>query len=144
MASEAVEWRWRPSGELRALLRPYLDLESAGPDGFERWLTAVVPLLPHPRDPGAPPHLTDESLSAHLLEVARSLADLESARARDHWAAAQYFRDNVLLLRRVKALEAVLKTAQRTGRVPNLRLPDDEPGPDERRYLPPSPAEGTR
>jgi hypothetical protein len=124
------------SPRLRAALRAHLDLDRVGLEGLGAWLESVLPLLPRPgsedRDPPERGRAPDR-----VRELSQALADCSRLRARDHFLASLYYRDNVLLSRRVKALEAVLRTAQKTGRVPNWNLPRAPRIEDDRHYLPP-------
>ncbi len=120
--------------EVRELLQRWIDVDEISEAEFWRWLGAVLPLLPR-RD--------TTNLSAatpprdRLRELATDLVECASDRARLSVACDQYFRDNQLLARRVKALEAILRTANRAGRP--TESPDDERASRAaERYLPPS------
>ncbi len=124
---------WTPSDRLTDALRPYLDLERAGPKGLESWLLSVLPVLP---ELTKRPRPSDEGdLSRRVLELARELSECELRSSRDHFQAAEYFVDNTWLARRVRVLEAVIRTSQRSGKVPNTPVPPPASDPTER-YLP--------
>ncbi len=126
---------WSPSPELREALKPFLDLDRVGIRGFETWILAILPSLPRPTASEEAAPWAIESAETRVLQLARALTDCEGQRSRDHFQAAEYFVDNTRLARRVKALEAEIRTAQRTGRVPNLVVEEgDVARPD--RYLP--------
>ncbi len=102
--------------ELRRRLRPWLDIDSVGPEGFWIWLRAVLPLLPR-RDAGGL-RLSRRSLpgTPHPLEAEVA----ESARERTRLAVLceRYARDNDRLTRRLQAAESALRTlelAEATG-----------------------------
>jgi hypothetical protein len=91
--------------ELRVRLGAWIDLEEVGDQGLWSWLATVLPLLPAPRarPPDTPPADRVRALAADLIDCAGD-------RARLTIACEHYVRDNQLLARRVKALEAVLRT----------------------------------
>lgn len=126
---------WSPSPELLEALKPFLDMNRVGTRGLEIWLLAILPSLPRPTaSEGAAPWVV-EAPETRVFQLARALADCDTQRSRDHFLAAEYFVDNTRLARRVKALEAEIRTAQKTGRVSNLVVEDADPArPD--RYLP--------
>lgn len=118
---------WGPPRSTVERLAPWVDLDRIGPTEFYRWLEAVAPLLPRPDR--APPPAQD--LEGRVAELAHALVESAQAEARAHFQASEYFRDNVLLARRTRALEAMVRTA-------GLPLPpgsrDGEAAAD--RYLP--------
>ncbi len=119
---------------LQAELRPWIDVGAVGEDGFRVWLRSVLPLLP--RAGMAPSARLPESPEERLLEVATALATCAGDRARAHFQAAEYFRENQLLARRVKALEAIVQTAE-AARPGSPDLPSDpESARAAERYLP--------
>ncbi len=113
-------------GSLKEALRPWIDLDEVGLEGLLSWLESVVPLLP----------TSSRSGSERTRELARALAACGQDRARLNVAAAQYFRDNQALARRVKALESML--AQRGAPRDDAPVPvDPESERAAERYLPP-------
>lgn len=129
---------WAISASLREALRPWVDVDVVGPAGLETWLLTVLPMLPLP---SVGDRVVDRDVSRgtpeeRLTALAHALADCASDRARTNFQAAEYFRENRVLARRVKALEAMVRTRQRSGR-PRDDLPDD-PDADRavERYLP--------
>lgn len=126
---------WTPSHEVREALRPFLDLDRVGARGFETWLLSILSTLPHATvsERAAPWSVQDPQ--TRVMQLARALTECDAQRSRDHFLASEYFVDNTRLARRVKALEAEIRTAQKTGRVPNIVVEEGEPArPD--RYLP--------
>ncbi|MGC2035107.1 MAG: hypothetical protein WA761_06660 [Thermoplasmata archaeon] len=89
-------------------LRPWIDVRTFGPVGFHRWLRTIPPLLP-PSSP-TPPHAVD--LEGRIAAIARSLVESAGDEVQAHFQASEYFRENRLLARRIKALEAMLRTAR--------------------------------
>jgi len=77
-----------------------------------------------------------ESAEARVAELSRDLIDCGADRARLTIAGQQYFADNQVLARRVKALEAILRTARSAGRPVNVPSDPDSARAAER-YLPP-------
>ena len=123
--------------QLRTRLRPWLDVDAVGPEGLWAWLEVVLPLVPAPNDARAP--VAASGRTDRVRELARDLVDCASHRARLIADCDQYYRDNVALARRVKALEATLRSggAAHPPPVDESSAPDDEPV--ERvaeRYLP--------
>jgi len=124
--------------ELAAALRPWLDVTEVGAVGVRAWLLSVLPLLPKP---GSGDHVLDRdssrgSAEERLERLARALAECAGDRARSHFQAAEYFRENRVLARRVKALEAIVRTrAEATGSRP-AGLDDPEATAATERYLP--------
>ena len=128
-----VEADWRPPVSVRRALLPWVDLQRIGPEGFWPWLTDLIPLLPPPApDPRSvlPPAASPE---VRIEELARALAGAAGEHARIRFLASEYYRDNTLLARRVKALEAVLS-------LDPARAPRVEEDPESREiaeaYLP--------
>jgi hypothetical protein len=123
--------------ELARRLRPWIDVEAVGPEGFWTWLGTVMPLLVPPsavsqvtRDHAAP-----ELSERRMQELARDLVDCARDRSRLTTMAARYYNDNVALARRVKALEAALSTSARTKRTAPAAS-DADAGEAAERYLP--------
>jgi hypothetical protein len=121
--------------DLRRRLARWIDVEEVGRDGFWLWLRAVLPLLPDPDAPtskSAGPNTTPDD---RIRELATSLVDCARDRARLTVVAGQYVRDNQALVRRLKALEAALRTFERAGHA--VEIPSDEAADAaSERYLP--------
>jgi len=97
---------WAPPADLVERLRPWVDARSVGPEGFHLWLGTILPLLPRPSAGRA------EGPTDRVAELAQALVKAAGEAAEAHFRASEYHRDNVLLARRVKALEAILRTAR--------------------------------
>ncbi len=124
--------------DLRRRLSIWIDLDSAGTEGFWRWLSAVLPLLlPAEARVAGPPG--GRSGTHRLWELARELAECAGDRARLTADCARYYSDNQLLSRRVKALESMLRTTKRAGGTAAW-TEDDAAGAATGRYLPGGPA----
>ena len=120
---------------LRRRLVPWIDVDEVGAAGFWRWLETVLPLLPTkgPKKDSAS-HQGTQGIE-RLQELARELVDCAGDRARLTIACEQYFSDNRALSLRVKALEAAVKSFQRSGT--GHRVDEDaEAGATAERYLP--------
>jgi len=124
----AVEISWKPPKELVARLRPWLDLDEVGPDGFHQWLSSIVPLLPAGR---SGPRTSGDATEGRIRELSQALTAAAGEAAQAHFQAATYFRENQTLARRVLALESILRTQGR----PASRSPRAELA--AQRYLPP-------
>jgi len=125
--------------ELREALLPWLDLDEVGPIGLQSWLFSIVPALPRP---ALGDHVLDRdashgSLEERLNAMAHALAECASDRARKNFQAAEYFRENRVLVRRLKALEAMIRTRVATGKLSPVDLSDPQAEAAARRYLPP-------
>ena len=121
------------SPDLKALLRPWIDVDELGPRGFILWLQSILPLIPRsrPTKRGA-----SQDPSERIQELAAALAECSSDRARVHFQAAEYYRENQALARRMKALEAALRSNP-PGREQSRGLTEDsEAERASRRYLP--------
>lgn len=116
-------------------LRPWIDVGEVGWPGFWTWLDSVLPLLPR-EAPGEPP-LRPRAATApdRIRELATQLVACAGDRARLTVRSEQYFTDNQLLARRVKALEAALRTARLRGGS-SMERPDPELAEVADRYLP--------
>ncbi|MEM0129273.1 MAG: hypothetical protein QXG65_03820 [Thermoplasmata archaeon] len=99
---------WDPPPAVIERLRPWINLSRAGPEEFYAWLMRLVPLLPEAKAP-ADPH--PEDLGTRVRELAGALAESARAEAQAHFQASEYYQANVLLARRVRALEAMLRAA---------------------------------
>lgn len=125
--------------ELRTILLPWVDLAEVGTDGLAAWLRSVLPLIPIPgavslegRD------LSRGSLEKRLTRLAQALADSAADRARAHFQASEYFRENRVLVRRIKALEAIARTQAKSEGRPDPVPPDPAADAAAERYLPPA------
>ena len=123
--------------ELREQLRRWIDIDEVGAEGLWLWLERVLPLLPAPHrvsrvmreaKPG-------EAAPDRVQELARDLVDCAADRAKLTVNGQRYYADNQLLARRVKALEAVLRTLRAAGHPVNIPL-DDDAEAAAGRYLP--------
>ncbi len=105
-----------PPSELRSALRPGGDLDQVGLPGRWVWLESVLPLLPAPRAPSEPidPSGRSGSRGDRVLELAKALTDCAGDRARLNFQASEYYADNGVLARRVRALEGMLRSSRRT------------------------------
>lgn len=124
--------------ELRVALLPWLDVDELGADGFRSWLLSVLPLLPRP---SAGDRVIDRDVSQatpkeRLAGLAQALSDCASDRARAHFQASEYFRENRVLARRVKALEAIVRTRAEAEGAGSTDPSEPESEAAVRRYLP--------
>jgi len=120
--------------ELKDELRHWVDLDALGADGFLVWLRAVLPAIAPPRGGGGRSRGGDPS--ARLAEMGRALTDCAGQLAEVNFRAAEYFRENQHLARRMLALEAMLRTraaASRTDEGPEI---DAAASAAAQRYLP--------
>jgi len=102
--------------ELRAALRPWIDLDQVGLPGLWVWLGSILPLLPTPGAPSEPidPLGRSGSKGDRVLQLAKALTDCAGDRARLNFQASEYYADNGVLARRVRALEGMLRSSGRT------------------------------
>lgn len=127
------------TAELRQELLPWVDLAEVGAVGLRTWIATILPLVPRPT-PGGDPLDRDVSRgtpSERLTVLAKALAECASDRARAHFQASEYFRENRVLARRVKALEAILRTRVSAGKMGPVDVADPEADAAVRRYIPP-------
>ncbi len=124
--------------DLRQQLLPWIDLDEVGEVGLRAWILSVLPLLPRPTRGGNPLD-RDVSRAAppeRIRVLAEALAECASDRARAHFQASEYFRENRVLARRLKALEAMVRTKVATGQMEAVDLTDREAEAAVHRYLP--------
>ncbi len=110
---------WELPEELVQELKPWIDVRLLGPSAFHLWLHRILILLPNPE--GTPPAATD--LESRITELAQALVVCAGSEAAAHFQAMECYQDNILLARRVKALEAMLRTF---GSHPTEAAPDVE------------------
>jgi len=115
---------WTPPTEVRKHIRPWVEVDEVGPQGFWVWLESLLPVLPLPERGSPSARTAAESPEVRLRQVARDLSHCASERARLTTVAAQYYQDNFVLALRVKALEAGLAQIDREGKKPTVA--DDE------------------
>lgn len=121
--------------DLRHRLSPWIDVAEVGAEGFWLWLGTVLPLLPAPSAPGESPESAAADPAKRIRQLARDLVDCARERARLTVMADRYYTDNVQLTRRLKALEAVLRTFEAAGHP--VAIPSDpEASEAAERYLP--------
>lgn len=136
--SDSTSARFAASRELQRALAPWIDADTIDWKGFEAWLLTVLPLLPRPGSNAVP--AKDERIRALSLALVEAARD----RAVSHFQASEYFRDNQMLSRRVKALEAILEVGRKRG----LQAVEQELGAGSdrttERYLPGKRSPGTR
>ncbi|HTT72805.1 MAG TPA: hypothetical protein VMG99_01455 [Thermoplasmata archaeon] len=97
------------SRETRDAVRPWVDIDEVGLEGLDAWLRSIVELLPPPA-PGFPRARAPDP-ATRVRELAAALVECAADRAKVHFQAMIYFRENQALARRVRALEAALRTA---------------------------------
>ncbi len=121
--------------DLRRRLHAWVDVDEVGADGFWLWLRAVIPLLPNPaptRRGSIPPYA---GRAEDLREMQQRLVVYAREHSRLNVLAEQCHRDNEVLARRLRALEAALRTLEMAGN--KVVIPDDEEIADvSERYLP--------
>jgi hypothetical protein len=114
--SEEVRARFAIPEHLQRHRADWVEVDAVGVDGFWTWLESVLPLLPKLGATEETARPGEAPTARRVRELARDLVDCVGERARLTVQCAEYFRDNQLLARRLKALEATLRTVQRTGR----------------------------
>ncbi len=130
-----------PPPEVRAELRPWVDVDAVGLPGLWVWLRTVLPLLPPPSAPGSAARgpVWEHGGADRVRDLAEALVQCAGDRARLNFRASEYYVDNTVLARRVRALEGMLRASGK----PTASAEDD---PDlERvteRYLPGRSREG--
>ena len=119
--------------DLKEALRPWVDVDAVGPAGFQSWLRSILPLIPRPRSSG---RKASANPTERIQELAAALSECSSDRARVHFQAAEYYRENQALARRMKVLETSLRSTS-PGRA-RTEAPEEDPEAERasRRYLP--------
>lgn len=136
-ADEPWQLRGMPS-DLRGRLRPWVDVDEVGAEGFWLWLRAVVPLLPMPEENPKRPAIFRLPKAGDSAALERRLVMYAREHSRLTVICNQYIRDNELLTRRLKALEAAIRTLQMAGN--RVEIPTDDGAIEAgSRYLPPEP-----
>ena len=131
----------RMPGDLRQRLRPWIDVDEVGADGFWLWLRAVVPILPVPTRAGSPRPVAGLPTVEELRELRSRLVVYAREHARLRVISDQRSRDNRVLARRLKALEAALRTLEIAGH--RVEIPEDEEAANAAiRQLPPERSRG--
>jgi hypothetical protein len=125
-----------PPPELRAALRPWVDVDEVGISGLWTWLHTIIPLLPPPGSPESSPARPEgkkPEADDRVRQLATALTDCARERARLNFRAYEYYSDNTILARRVHALEGMLRN--NVGE-PDTSPPDAETERATERYLP--------
>jgi len=121
--------------DLRRRLGAWVDVEEVGADGFWLWLRAVIPLLPNPGAAGKGPAWAGGPWPEDVRELKHRLVVYAREHARLSVICDQHSRDNQTLSRRLKALEAALRTLEMAGHTVEIPV-DEEVGEVSDRYLP--------
>ncbi len=121
---EQWELRGIPA-DLRGRLRPWVDVDEVGAEGFWLWLRAVVPLLPRPEESAKRPPIFRLSNKGDVEALERRLVIYAREQSRLTVIGHQCRRDNEVLTRRLKALEAALRTLQLAGHRVDVPADDD-------------------
>ncbi len=122
------------SPNLKEELRPFVDLDEVESEGFEVWLHSILPILP--RGPVRPVGRPASDPRERISELARALAECSGDRAKVHFQAAAYYRENQVMARRIRALEAVIRTRGSSEEQAALLEPEPEVERASERYLP--------
>ena len=124
--------------ELREALRPWIDVDEVGAVGLRTWILSVLPLVPRPNTEVRSPDRdgSHESGEARVSALAMALAECATDRARAHFQASEYFQENRVMARRVRALESMLRTRS-VAKGTEAPPPDPESDAAAHRYLPP-------
>ena len=104
-------------------LLPWIDADEVGEDGFWLWLGSILPLLPDPAAPIPTPVRLDGSAGAPDRSLARAMSACARERARLSVMCDSLEAENDRLARRLKALEAALRTFTMAGYP--IRMPSD-------------------
>jgi hypothetical protein len=122
--------------DLRRRLAAWVDVEEVGLEGFWLWLRAILPLLPTPAPNERAPFLMNVSRTDNVRELQQRLVVYARENSRINVICGQYARDNQILARRLKALEAALRTFDMAGAAIVIPADDDVSDVSER-YLRP-------
>lgn len=121
--------------DLRHRLRPWVDVDEVGMDGFWIWVRAVVPLLPHPEPAPTGVARLGRLGGDDLKDLRQRIVVYARENSRLTVLCEYYSKDNHALARRLKALEAALRTLEIAGH--RIEIPaDDEAESATDRYLP--------
>jgi hypothetical protein len=134
-SEESKPLRLTMPADIRRQVGGWFDIGRGAEDVFWTWFRTVLPLLPSPEAPGAGPRSSDRPPSERVPELARDLVECAGERARLTIAAERYYRDNQVLARRLKALEATLRTLASAGHAVEPST-DAEASESASRYLP--------
>lgn len=122
--------------DLRRRLAAWVDVEEVGLEGFWLWLRAILPLLPTPAPKERAPVLMNGPRTDNVRELQQRLVVYARENSRLNVICDQYARDNQILARRLKALEAALRTFEMAGAAIVIPADDDVRDVSER-YLRP-------
>ncbi len=109
--------------DLRRRLKSWIDVDEVGPAGFWIWLRAVVPLLPQPDRPSKRTADALGSPREMIRQLEQRLTIFAREQSRLSVLCDQALHDNELLVRRLRALEAALRTLQLAGH--SIAVPAD-------------------
>jgi hypothetical protein len=122
--------------DLRRRLAAWVNVEEVGPEGFWLWLRAILPLLPVPDPAARRTMLMSGPRPDDLRELQQRLVVYAREHSRLNVLCEQCHRDNQILARRLKALEAALRTFEMAGTA--VAIPADEDVEEvSQRYLRP-------
>lgn len=121
--------------DLRRRLAAWVDVEEVGPEGFWVWLRAILPLLPTPPSAEKRQNLMNGPRSENVHELQQRLVVYAREHSRLNVVCEQYVRDNQILSRRLRALEAALRTLAMGKSVVEIP-PDAEVAEISNRYIP--------
>ena len=114
--------------DLRRRLAAWVNVDEVGADGFWLWLRAVVPLLPKPEAAARAAAYGGVARAEEVRELQHRLVVYARELSRLTVICDQYARDNQALTRRLKALEAALRTLGMAGHA--IEIPEDEEARD--------------
>ncbi|MGC2358887.1 MAG: hypothetical protein WA691_01080 [Thermoplasmata archaeon] len=120
--------------DLRRRLAAWVDVDEVGPEGFWLWLRAILPLLPTPASPERGQVLMNVPRTDDVRELRQRLVVYAREHSRLSVVRDHYARDNQVLARRLKALEAALRTLEMAG-APVVIPADDDAGEVSEQYL---------
>ncbi len=129
--------------DLRRRLKPWVDVDEVGLEGFWVWLRAVVPLLPHPEPRARATSVALATPREMMRQLEQRLALYAREQSRLTVVCDRAIRDNEVLVRRLKALEAALRTVDLAGH--RVTIPTDPDALDAaERYSPTYPSSAGR